>query len=72
MRAIIVIIFLVLILAAVGWLRFSSPNGNPSVEIDAAKVRQDTSEVIESSKRAVGAAADDIDSRLNEDTDRGE
>jgi len=65
MRAIIVILFVVLILAAVGWLRFSSPNGNPSMEIDTAKVRQDTSDVVEGSKRAVGVAADDLDERLN-------
>lgn len=61
MRAIIVIAVIVLVLGLVGWLRFSSPDGDPTIRVDTEKVRQDTSAIVEKSKEAVDGAARSID-----------
>ncbi|MCC7335044.1 MAG: hypothetical protein IT422_08105 [Pirellulaceae bacterium] len=65
MRALIVIVILLLILAAVGWLKFSSPNGDPTLRVDTEKVRQDTSTIVEKSKQAVDHAAEKIDASID-------
>lgn len=66
MRAIIIAAFLILILVAVGWLRFFSPEGNPTVQVDTEKVKEDTSAFVEESKRVAGEAAEAIDTRVND------
>ncbi|MCO8123200.1 hypothetical protein NHH03_15740 [Stieleria sp. TO1_6] len=53
MRAIIVIAVIVLVLGLVGWLRFSSPDGDPTIRIDTDKVNDDTTAIVERSKEAV-------------------
>lgn len=68
MRTVIIVAFLILILVAVGWLRFFSPDGNPSVQVDTEKVKDDTSAFVDESKRVVGQAADSIDRRMNDDS----
>jgi hypothetical protein len=68
MRAIVIVAFLILILVAIGWLRFFSPDGNPAVEVDTAKIKEDTSSFVEESKKAMGDAADAIDRRIDDDS----
>ncbi len=68
MRAVIIVAFLILILVAIGWLRFFSPDGDPAVQIDTDKVQEDTSAFVEESKRIVGDAAEAIDRRRKSDT----
>jgi len=68
MRAVIIVAFLILILVAVGWLRFFSPDGDPTVQVDTDKVQEDTSAFVEESKRIVGDAAEAIDRRRESDT----
>ena len=65
MRAIAVVIVIVLILVAIGWLQFSSPNGDPTIRVDTEKVSSDTSAVIEQSKQAVDRAAEKIDASID-------
>lgn len=65
MRALIVIVVLLLILAAVGWLKFSTPSGDPTLRVDTEKVRQDTSTIVEKSKEAVDSAAQKIDASID-------
>ncbi len=68
MRAMIIVAFLILILVAIGWLRFFSPDGDPTVQVDTDKVQEDTSAFVEESKRIVGDAAEAIDRRRNNET----
>lgn len=67
MRVLAVIVVIVLILAAVGWLQFSSLDGEPTVRFDTEKARQDTSEVIDQSKQAIDRAAEKIDASIDRD-----
>ena len=60
MRAIIGIAILLLVLAWVGWVQFSSPDGDPTIRVDAEKVRQDTSVIVEKSKQVLDDAAEKV------------
>ncbi|MCC9655059.1 hypothetical protein [Rhodopirellula halodulae] len=61
MRAFIFIAAIVLVLVVLGWLRFTSDDGDPTVRVDTDKVRQDTSSLVETSKDAADGAAQTID-----------
>lgn len=65
MRALVALIAIVVILAIVGWLKFGSPNGDPTVQVDTDKVQKDTSAMVESVKDA----ANEIDKRVDVDID---
>lgn len=67
MRALIAIVLLMLVLGLIGWLRFSSPDGNPTIQVDTEKVKQDTAEIVEKSKQAVDTAAKKIDANIDSD-----
>ncbi len=66
MRVLLVIVALVLVMLVIGWLRFSSPEGNPTIQIDGDKVKQDTSSLVDSTKSAVNQAADSIDNSIDD------
>jgi hypothetical protein len=68
MRIVIVVLVVVLILGLVGWLRFSSPDGDPTIRVDTEKVKQDTSEIVEKSKQVIDGAAENIDESIDRDT----
>lgn len=70
MRAIIVIVVIVFILGLVGWVQFSSPDGDPTIRVDTDKMKQDTSAIVEKTKEVARDAANSIDSAV-EDTDAG-
>ncbi|WDQ16340.1 hypothetical protein [Rhodopirellula sp. P2] len=61
MRALIFVVAIVLLMAVVGWLRFTSDDGDPTVRVDTDKVRQDTSSLVETSREAADGAAKAID-----------
>jgi predicted negative regulator of RcsB-dependent stress response len=61
MRALIVIVVLAVVLGYVGWVQFSSPDGDPTIRVDTEKVKQDTSAMVEKSKEIAGDAAKNID-----------
>ncbi|MFG0263184.1 MAG: hypothetical protein ACF788_12400 [Novipirellula sp. JB048] len=65
MRAVIIIVVLVLVFVLIGWIRFGSLDGDPAVRVDTEKVKQDTSEMVETSKRAVDGAARKIDASID-------
>jgi len=69
MRAVIIVAILILFLVAVGWLRFFSSDGDPGVQVDTDKIKEDTSAFVEESKRVIGQTADSIDQRQNDDTE---
>ncbi len=67
MRVFIVIVLLLLILGLVGWIQFSSPDGNPTIRVDTGKVKEDTAVIVEKSKQAVDHAAETIDASNDPD-----
>ena len=65
MRAILVIVVVVLVLAWVGWVQFSTPDGDPTLRINADKVKSDSAAIVEKSGEALQKASDNI----NENTE---
>ncbi|MDM4019359.1 hypothetical protein [Roseiconus lacunae] len=68
MRGILVAVLVVAALFLIGWLRYDDTNGDPTVRVDSESVRQDTSQMVEATKRA----ADEIDRRIDVDVDLDE
>ena len=62
MRVILLIVVLLLIGAGVGWLSFSSPDGDPTLRVNSEKVKQDTAVIVEKSKQAL----DNLNNKVNE------
>jgi hypothetical protein len=52
MRTFLVIALIIVLLAIVGWIRFGRNNGNPTLEIDADKVKQDTTTIWDEGRQA--------------------
>jgi hypothetical protein len=65
MRAVIVIVVIVLVLGLVGWLKFSSPDGDPILRVDTDKIKQDTSELVEKAKDVVDGTAENVDANID-------
>jgi hypothetical protein len=65
MRAVIVIVVIVLVLGLVGWLQFSSPNGEPTIRVDTDKIKQDTSQIVEKAKDVVEETAENLDTSID-------
>lgn len=53
MRALLVAVVVVIVLALLGWLRFGTPDGNPTLQIDTEEIREDSGEIVEQGKAAV-------------------
>ena len=66
MRAVILIAVIVLILGLLGWLQFSSPDGDPTIRVDTDRIKQDTSEIVEKTKDVV----DEITGKVDASVDR--
>ena len=69
MRAILAIVLLLIVLGFVGWLQFSTTDGDPTIRVNTEKVKQDTSEIIDKSKNLIDNAAEDIDQAVKSDAD---
>lgn len=65
MRALVIAVVVVLVLVLLGWLRFSTPSGNPTLQIDTAEIKEDTGEMVEQGKSAIGRVREEV----NEDAD---
>ncbi|MDV6034857.1 MAG: hypothetical protein F9B45_33155 [Phycisphaera sp. RhM] len=65
MRAIVGIAILLLVLAWVGWVQFSSPEGDPTMRVDTDRVRQDTAVIVEKSKQVIDETAEKVDASLD-------
>ena len=61
MRALLIIVVLVVVLALVGWIRFSSPEGDPTIRVDSDKVKADTAVIVEKTKQAIDNTANKIE-----------
>ncbi len=65
MRAVIVIAVIVLILGLVGWLQFSSADGDPTIRVDTDRIKQDTSEIVEKTKDVVDGITEKVDASID-------
>lgn len=58
MRTVIVIVVIVVALAAIGWLSFGTPQGEPTIQIETEEVEQDTEDMARAGSRAVEEVGD--------------
>ena len=65
MRALLVIVVLVVVLALVGWISLSTPDGDPTLRVNSDKVKEDTAVIVDKTKQAIGNVAD----KVNESTE---
>lgn len=65
MRVLIVICVILLVLAVIGWLRFSSDSGDPTIRLDTEKIQTDSSEMMRQSRQAIDSAAREIDASID-------
>ena len=61
MRALIFVVAIVLILALVGWISFSSTPGQSSINLETQKIQQDTDRALESGSELLRKAGDAVD-----------
>ena len=61
MRRLLVLVVLVAGLLIAGWIRFSMQDGNPTIQIDSDKVKQDTSTIIDKAKQTIDDAKSEVE-----------
>lgn len=61
MRALLIFALLVAAMVLIGWIRFSSPAGNPTIEVDKAKIQGDTQDMVDSVKHAAERVDEQVD-----------
>lgn len=67
MRALILLVVVILILAVVGWISFSKSQDRSSINLETQQIRQDTDRALESGSNLLREAGDAVD-RANEPT----
>ncbi len=59
-RVLFVIVAIVLLLMLFGWLRYGTPDGRPSIQVDTDKVQQDTNEIANQTERVIERATEAV------------
>jgi hypothetical protein len=65
MRALILLVAIVLVLALVGWITFSKGPDRASVNIESDRIRQDTKQVLESGGQLLHKAGDKVEAEAS-------
>jgi hypothetical protein len=65
MRALILLVAIVLILALVGWITFSKGPDRASVNIESDRIRHDTKQVLDSGGQLLHKAGDKVQAEAN-------
>jgi hypothetical protein len=60
MRALLVLIVVIALLAFAGWLTFSSGPGRTSVNLETNEIREDTKEIVRSGAEILDKAGDEL------------
>ena len=60
MKALLVLIIVVALLAFAGWLTFSSGPGRTSVNLETNEMREDTQEIVRSGAKIIDRAGDEL------------
>jgi hypothetical protein len=61
MRAVLVLLAVVLLLAVAGWISFSQAPGRSSINLETEKIRSDTGEAMESGADILHKAGDKLE-----------
>ena len=64
MRAILILVFVVVILALVGWVTFSRDGDRTSINIETQEIKDDSRKMIESGKSFIEKAEEKIDETI--------
>lgn len=67
MRALVIIIAILGIMLLVGWLQYDAVDGNPSLQLNSDKVKQDTATAVEKGKDVIDNVDREIREELNEE-----
>ncbi len=67
MKAILITAVIMALLFGLGWMSFTSNDGNSSVTIDTNKVKEDTSKAVEKSKEIVEEGIDKLKGATSDD-----
>ncbi len=65
MRALLVLVLIVVLMAMGGWLVFNFGNNSASVEIRTDKIERDTSQAVEKTKDLLHRAENGLDKSIN-------
>ena len=70
MRVLILLAAVVMLLAIIGWITFSSGAGRASINVETERVRQDTQKVLESGSEVLQDAGEAVDAKNTSDKSR--
>ncbi|HJQ78658.1 MAG TPA: hypothetical protein VJ828_01820 [Lacipirellulaceae bacterium] len=60
MKALLVLIIVIALLAFAGWLTFSSGPGRTSVNVETNEIREDTQEIVRSGAKIIDRAGEEL------------
>ncbi|HVT28920.1 MAG TPA: hypothetical protein VHE81_12975 [Lacipirellulaceae bacterium] len=66
MRAILILIAVVLLLALVGWISFSKGPNQASINLESGKIRQDTEHAMQKGGELLQKAGNKLESKANQ------
>ncbi len=69
MRALLVVVLIVLLLALGGWLVFDFSGNRAAVEVRTEKIQEDTNRVLENAKETLHKADEGIDKMITREKD---
>lgn len=61
MRAILILVGVVIVLALIGWVTFSTSPDRATMNVETETIKQDTSEMVDAGERLVESAEDSLD-----------
>jgi hypothetical protein len=70
MRGLILLAIIVLVLALVGWITFSTGPERASINIESDRIREDTKQVMESGAQVLHKAGDKVEEQANREPNR--
>jgi hypothetical protein len=68
MRAILLLVAIVVVLALVGWISFSKGPDRTSINIESGRIREDTKQVMESGAEVLHKAGDKVEAETTQDS----
>jgi len=61
MRAILFLVFVVVVLALIGWISFGRDNGRASINLEVQEIKDDTQKAIDSGSALMRKAGDKVE-----------
>jgi hypothetical protein len=70
MRALILLVAIVLVLAVAGWISFSKGPDRASINIESDQIRHDTKQVMDSGAKMLHKAGDKVEAEADRESNR--